>query len=1624
MKKIILIFQLSIIIIFQIQAQLVITGPNELCENAMGSYSVSGGTMPYIWDAGGGAIITGSPGNNVTITAGTINFTITVTDDNGSGISKIKDVIVIRKSTDPISATANPANICEGSPSVLTLNGGGGGTNGMIKWYSASCGGTLVGTGNGITVTPVVTTKYYGRYEDAAPCSTNTTCSIVEVVVQKKSSNPTSATANPTNICEGSSSVLTLNGGGGGTNGMIKWYSASCGGTLVGTGNGITVTPVVTTKYYGRYEDAAPCSTNTTCSIVEVVVQLKSSNPTSATANPANICEGSPSVLTLNGGGGGTNGMIKWYSASCGGTLVGTGNGITVTPVATTKYYGRYEDAAPCNTNSGCAEVEVTVQKKSSNPTSASVLPQEICEGSTNQVSLTLTGGGGGTNAVVKWYTNSCGTGILIGTGNPFIIPTNPTVNTIYYGRYEDSAPCSTKTICQQVELKVNKKSSNPTGASISLQAICEGSTNQVSLTLTGGGGGTNAVVKWYTNSCGTGILIGTGNPFIIPTNPTVSTIYYGRYEDPAPCSTNTICQQVELKVNKKSGNPTSASVLPQEICEGSTNQVSLTLTGGGGGTNAVVKWYTNSCGTGILIGTGNPFIIPTNPTVSTIYYGRYEDPAPCSTNTICQQVELKVNKKSGNPISAIISPQEICEGSTNQVSLTLTGGGGGTNAVVKWYTNSCGSGILIGTGNPLIIPTNPTVNTIFYGRYEDPAPCGTNTICQQVELKVIKKPTKPSNTIANPSSICINSESRFEGNCSGYQIEWFDANNMKVNSLYKFSTPGNFKFKAYCTNLMCKSDDFAEITVEVFDNPNPGQIFSMPQLDPIHVCDGATIQLKSSGVPGGFWSVSNMNFANIDAKTGILKGINQGSVNVKYTVSESHPNTTCSAETTKDVRIDENPTAVIIGDQDVCIGKDAKLQVEVKTGALPFKFLWNTNVTSNEININAVGESKTYLVTVTDNNTCSIVSTYKLNVLDTPKIVFNLSTPINNTQVIQIEDKSIPNNSIKSFELKVKNVVTKVEKIISNYDPSGKYNFANLAYGTYEVCLKIINNSMCEGYYCKNYLLQDTACYGIVQASLDRVIPKYCIGDTVKIRLHIDFNKFDFSRKFPVCQVFNNVNLIYSKEFSATIKDFDTTILILVNQPNSFNLVSSISGLDFSGISISCSDAKNFDVYNKPSLLLEDKVLCSRLDGIEILKVNFKINDDIGNISKTNPFSYKIDGGSKEVNDTFSLEQNYKTDSLQVKRCIDFTRIVNNTTGCYIDPPPECILLNKVPIFDLKDTSFCSGTKAIINLNDFTYDKSNIIFSWRAANETFKNIKQIIIDNVTEGKLSYFYKIANLNDLNCYDSSEVVISGLKRPEIRNLESLLNCSGLIKLNLKVGEISNLNDVIWSSNHSNTELIPISKDIVLVKSKSAQENIRCIINIGTCADTMNVNLSNFPVVDTSSNLINSIFCNDSTLLYTSLSKCYSWYFINSEGIVETLKDTYPYIVLNSKMLDNNKYFISTYDCISGACDTTALFHRSSSNEEHCQDFLHPNVKLYPNPNNGSFTLIVDEFPPGLYMLEVFDLLGRELYQSESVLNSKNVKLDYQLESNVASGMYFVSFGNGSGIRFTIPILITK
>ncbi len=108
--------------------------------------------------------------------------------------------------------------------------------------------------------------------------------------------NPTSVAATYSILCQGASTQLTAND----ALGTVYWYTGSCGGTQVTTGNPVTVTPLVNTTYYALNFNNGAFSAG--CASIGIVV------------NPR------PTVADLQASGTG----IKWYLTQTGGTALVT----------------------------------------------------------------------------------------------------------------------------------------------------------------------------------------------------------------------------------------------------------------------------------------------------------------------------------------------------------------------------------------------------------------------------------------------------------------------------------------------------------------------------------------------------------------------------------------------------------------------------------------------------------------------------------------------------------------------------------------------------------------------------------------------------------------------------------------------------------------------------------------------------------------------------------------------------------------------------------------------------------------------------------------------------------------------------------------------------------------------------------------------------------------------------------------------------------------------------------------------------------------------------------------------------------------------------------------------------
>jgi hypothetical protein len=248
--------------------------------------------------------------------------------------------ITIGSVTAPNAPTINPnpTTVCAGSTTTVTVSGSG--TGAVYHWYSGSCGGTSLGTGTSKTLGVGI---YYVR---AIKSSNPTGCqwSVCTTVNINSVTAPSKPNLNPTqdSICIGSTTTINVTSPVTGL--TYYWYTGSCGGTLIGTGSSQNYGPGTYYVQAQNLSNPLGCQWST----CETVTIYGIANPTSPTLSSLDdtICAGSTTTISASGSGNGVT--YNWYSSSCNGSLIGTGNTLTVGPGV---YYAMAYDS---NFPSGC----------------------------------------------------------------------------------------------------------------------------------------------------------------------------------------------------------------------------------------------------------------------------------------------------------------------------------------------------------------------------------------------------------------------------------------------------------------------------------------------------------------------------------------------------------------------------------------------------------------------------------------------------------------------------------------------------------------------------------------------------------------------------------------------------------------------------------------------------------------------------------------------------------------------------------------------------------------------------------------------------------------------------------------------------------------------------------------------------------------------------------------------------------------------------------------------------------------------------------------------------------------------------------------------------------------------
>ena len=254
------------------------------------------------------------------------------------------------------NATHQANVICYGESTTLTAAG----VSGVVYWYTGSCGGTQVGTGNTLTVSPTTTTTYYARNYNNNLFSDG--CASITVVVRPQLVAPTIVGAET--ICWNSQATgLTGTQATGGSSAAAsagfsyQWQKSEDNGqtwqNLTSQTNYASLMPgylYQTTQYRLLATDlgSPACTTNIASNVIQVTVRDPFTPSVVSTTNPNNtVCQAGSVNLTATPtiGGSGPLFLYQWQRSFDSINWVDEGPALqnttayTVATVTTDTYY-------------------------------------------------------------------------------------------------------------------------------------------------------------------------------------------------------------------------------------------------------------------------------------------------------------------------------------------------------------------------------------------------------------------------------------------------------------------------------------------------------------------------------------------------------------------------------------------------------------------------------------------------------------------------------------------------------------------------------------------------------------------------------------------------------------------------------------------------------------------------------------------------------------------------------------------------------------------------------------------------------------------------------------------------------------------------------------------------------------------------------------------------------------------------------------------------------------------------------------------------------------------------------------------------------------------------------------
>jgi hypothetical protein len=469
----------------------------------------------------------------------------------------------------------------------------------------------------------------------------------------------------------------------------------------------------------------------------------------------------------------------------------------------------------------------------------------------------------------------------------------------------------------------------------------CSGSTTALSVNGTLSSG---ASWIWYRNSCG-GTYVGTGSSITV--NPTSTTTYYVRAEG----SCNNVSSCVSKTITITTSPSISISTPNTAICSGSSANLSASVANGASG--CTIQWQRSTTGTSNWTNVGtNATTYATGALTTPYYYRATYTCTACSNPATSNTLQITV---SAAPNPPALSSATYCQGSTatalNANDSNISG------ETFAWNTGSTASSIT---------PSTTTVGTTTYTVTVTKSGCSTT---RSATITVSATPTINAATSSCNGGVGTVTITASGGSGLSYKL----GNTTQPSNI--FNNVSNGTYTVTVTN-----NNNCSATANVTVNCNACPTASLTNNGP--ACAGTNVTLTAQPNLYTGITVSNYQWNNGASNNGTVSVANTGT----YTVTISYSNG-CTATATTSVVINPTPTPTITANPSnstVCSGSSITLSANGGYNAYTWSNGGGSASTATYTNLSS---ATTYTVTVTNNNGCTATATKAITVIPSPTV-------------------------------------------------------------------------------------------------------------------------------------------------------------------------------------------------------------------------------------------------------------------------------------------------------------------------------------------------------------------------------------------------------------------------------------------------------------------------------------------------------------------------------------------------------------------------------------------------------------------------------------------------------------